>query len=108
MKDPNGGGARAVGGVETCGVSRSGVVRCLVAAVLFGASAPAASKLAGDMPPFVLAGLLYIGAGLGVLPAVVRMPPSAVALRREWRPALVAVVAGGGRLPVGRTGDYEA
>ena len=75
---------------------------------MFGASAPAASKLAGDMPPFVLAGLLYIGAGLGVLPAVVRMPPSAVALRREWRPALVAVVAGGGRLPVGRTGDYEA
>ena len=43
----------------------------------------------------MLAGLLYVGAGLAVVPSVVRSPPSAVALRRDWRPALVAVVAGG-------------
>jgi drug/metabolite transporter (DMT)-like permease len=76
-------------------MSRAGVIRCLLAAVLFGASAPAASELAGDVPSLVLAGLLYVGAGLAVLPSVVRNPPTAVALRRDWRPALVAVVAGG-------------
>lgn len=76
-------------------MSRAGIVRCLLAAVLFGASAPAASELAGDMSSLVLAGLLYLGAGIAVVPSVVRSPPSAVALRRDWRPALVAVVAGG-------------
>ena len=76
-------------------MSRAGIVRCLLAAVLFGASAPAASELAGEMPSLMLAGLLYVGAGLAVVPSVVRSPPTAVALRRDWRPALVAVVAGG-------------
>ncbi len=76
-------------------MSRAGIVRCLLAAVLFGASAPAASELAGDVPSLVLAGLLYLGAGLAVVPSVLRSPPSAVALQRDWRPALVAVVAGG-------------
>ena len=48
-----------------------GVLRCLAAAVLFGASAPAASVLAGDMTALVLAGLMYLGAALAVaaLPA---------------------------------------
>ena len=76
-------------------MSRSGIVRCLLAAVLFGASAPAASELAGEMPSLTLAGLLYLGAGLAVVPSVVRSPPTALALRRDWRPAMVAVVAGG-------------
>lgn len=76
-------------------MSRSGIVRCLLAAVLFGASAPAASELAGEVPSLLLAGLLYVGAGLAVVPSVVRSPPSKTALRRDWRPALVAVVAGG-------------
>lgn len=76
-------------------MSRAGIVRCLLAAVLFGASAPAASELAGDIPSLMLAGLLYVGAGLAVVPSVVSSPPKAVALRRDWRPALVAVVAGG-------------
>ncbi|MCY3607320.1 MAG: DMT family transporter [Acidimicrobiaceae bacterium] len=76
-------------------MSHVGVVRCLLAAVLFGASAPAASNLAGDMPALMLAGLLYVGAGLAVVPSVARTPPTAVALKRDWRPALVAVIAGG-------------
>ncbi len=76
-------------------MSRAGIIRCLLAAVLFGASAPAASELAGNVPSLVLAGLLYVGAGLAVVPSVVRNPPTALALRRDWRPALVAVVAGG-------------
>ena len=43
-------------------MARVGVLRCLGAAVLFGASAPAASVLAGEMPALLLAGLLYLGA----------------------------------------------
>lgn len=74
---------------------RAGVVRCLLAAVLFGASAPATSKLAGEMPVLVLAGLLYLGAALAVLPSTVRRPPTTAALTSEWRPAGVAVIAGG-------------
>ncbi len=76
-------------------MSHVGIVRCLLAAVLFGASAPAASRLAGEVPALMLAGLLYIGAGLAVVPSVTRTPPTALALQRDWRPALVAVVAGG-------------
>lgn len=76
-------------------MGRTGVLRCLAAAVLFGASTPAASLLAGDMPTLVLAGLLYVGAALAVLPVVARRPPSASALRRSWRPLAAAVVAGG-------------
>jgi drug/metabolite transporter (DMT)-like permease len=82
------------------GVSRDGVVRCLLAAVLFGAAAPAASRLAGSMPAFTLAGLLYVGAALAVLPSVLSQPPSRRAVAREWRPALTAVVVGGALGPV--------
>ena len=74
---------------------RQGVLRCLAAAVLFGASAPAASELAGDMNFLVLAGLLYIGAGLAVTPHTIANPPDRAALTRDWKPALVAVIAGG-------------
>ncbi len=81
-------------------VNRRGVVRCLLAAVLFGASAPAASELAGSVPSFTLAGLLYLGAALAVLPVVANRPPTRPALKAEWRPAMVAVVAGGALGPV--------
>ncbi len=81
-------------------VSRSGVVRCLLAAVLFGATAPAASELAGSIPAFTLAGLLYVGAALAVIPAVARRPPTGEAVRSEWRPAMGAVVFGGAVGPV--------
>lgn len=38
----------------------------LVAAVLFGASTPLAKLLVGEVSPFLLAGLLYLGSGLGL------------------------------------------
>jgi len=72
----------------------------LAAAVLFGASAPAASVLAGDMPALVLAGLLYLGAAIAVTPAVVRHRPNATALSAGWRPLAIAVVLGGALGPV--------
>ena len=39
----------------------------LGAAVLFGLSTPLAKELVGEMPPLLLAGLLYAGSGLGLL-----------------------------------------
>lgn len=81
-------------------VRRAGVLRCLLAAVLFGATVPATSELAGPVPAFTLAGLLYLGAAIAVLPAVVRRPPTRDALLSEWRPALVAVAIGGAVGPV--------
>jgi len=63
--------------------------------VLFGASTPAASVIAEDMTPLVLAGLLYLGAAVAVSPWwVARRPPTA-ALRRNWGLLATAIVAGG-------------
>lgn len=81
-------------------MSRSGVLRCLVAAALFGATAPAASGLAASIPAFTLAGLLYIGAAMAVGPTALRRPPTRRAIATEWRPALMAVVVGGAVGPV--------
>lgn len=81
-------------------MNRAAVMRCLMAAALFGATAPAASELAGSIPSFTLAGLLYVGAALAVLPSVIVRPPSRHALATEWRPVAVAVLAGGAVGPV--------
>jgi drug/metabolite transporter (DMT)-like permease len=79
---------------------QSGVARVLLAAVLFGVAAPAASQLAKSTSAFTLAGLLYLGAAIAVAPAVVRTPPTRIALQRAWKPLLVAVIAGGAVGPV--------
>ena len=42
------------------------VLYALLAAVLFGASTPVAKLLVGDVPPILLAGLLYLGSGIGL------------------------------------------
>ena len=68
---------------------------CALAAVLFGAATPAASLIAQDMKPLVLAGLLYLGAALAVSPWWIVRRPDPGALRRDWRPLAVAIVAGG-------------
>ena len=83
-------------------MNRRGLLLVLVAAVLFGASAPAASGLVGEVGPFALAGLLYLGAALAVAPAVVGSSRRAAtgslgeAWRHEGRALLGAVVVGGG------------
>jgi drug/metabolite transporter (DMT)-like permease len=41
---------------------------CLIAAALFGAATPAAKTLLGHIGPLTLAGLLYLGAAVGVAP----------------------------------------
>ena len=44
----------------------------LVSAALFGAATPASKALLGDLSPFQLAGLLYLGAALGIAPLALR------------------------------------
>ena len=56
------------------------VMLALLAAFLFGASTPFVKLLLGELPPLVLAGLLYVGCGLGL--AAIRL------LRdRGWKPS---------------------
>ncbi len=76
-------------------MTRSGVRNCALAALLFGASTPAASVIAQDMKPLVLAGLLYLGAALAVSPWWFVARPQWSALRRDRRPLGTAIVAGG-------------
>lgn len=45
---------------------RPGIAAALAAAALFGASTPLAKILLGTMPPAMLAGLLYLGSGVGL------------------------------------------
>ena len=44
----------------------NGVLIALLAATLFGASTPLAKLLIGELPPLLLAGVLYLGSGLGL------------------------------------------
>jgi drug/metabolite transporter (DMT)-like permease len=45
----------------------SGITYALLAAFLFGASTPFAKLLIGGIDPWVLAGILYLGSGLGLI-----------------------------------------
>src|SRR5215813_9456225 len=47
-------------------ILRNGVRDVLLAAVLFGLSAPIAKILVGDLSPQLLAGVLYLGSGIGL------------------------------------------
>jgi drug/metabolite transporter (DMT)-like permease len=56
-------------------MARTGIRDALFAAVLFGLSAPVAKILVGDLTPQLLAGLLYLGSGIGLtILASVRSP----------------------------------
>lgn len=84
---------------------RRATLFALSSALLFSAAAPAGRVLLADLPPLRLAGLLYLGAGLGVLPAVlrrragrgdVRISPGHASLRH----LAGAILAGGVVAPV--------
>ena len=84
-----------------------GIACALAAAALFGASTPLAKRLVGDIDPLILAGLLYLGSGvgLGVLLCVRRLTtrrPFELALPAgtEWIWLGGAIVAGGIFAPV--------
>lgn len=78
-----------------------GVPLALASSVLFGASAPLAKLLVGTVPPQLLAGLLYLGAGVGLAAihvgrAALGIPAEEAPLRRHDMPWLAAVVLFGG------------
>jgi drug/metabolite transporter (DMT)-like permease len=74
------------------------ILFALAAAALFGASTPFAKHLGGDIAPVLLAGLLYLGSGLGLtLARLFRdggLKPSGLS-KSEWPWFLGAVFFGG-------------
>ncbi len=79
------------------------VASAVVAAALFGAATPASKALLGDLSPFQLAGLLYLGAALGVAPIAWRQGGLRLPGRGDRRNRLRlfgAVLAGGIAGPV--------
>jgi len=74
----------------------AGVGVALLAAMLFGAGTPLAKALLTGVGPWMLAGLLYLGSGLGLaMLRVLRRAPSARLDRCEWPWLAGAVLAGG-------------
>jgi drug/metabolite transporter (DMT)-like permease len=84
-------------------VPSRGAVLALVSAVLFGASTPLAKILIADTTPWILAGLLYLGSGVGL--GVYRAARGAQRGERpiqggEWLWLGAAIAAGGIAGPV--------
>lgn len=80
-----------------------GILLALASAALFGASTPFAKLLLGSVDPWLMAGLLYLGAGLGlavlhVSRGVLRLPVIEAPLRQSDVPWLGAVILTGGVL----------
>lgn len=74
----------------------------LLAALLFGASTPLAKGLVGELPPLLLAGLLYLGSGIGLGALLAWRAWRDPSVRAAWRipraewPWLLGAVAAGG------------
>ena len=77
---------------------RAAIAYALASAALFGASTPLAKLLVGEVAPLALAGLLYLGSGIGLLAwFVLRRRLEAVAsLSRADLPWLGGAIAAGG------------
>lgn len=87
--------------MKLSGLKSVGVQSGLAAAVLFGASTPLAKLLLGSVNPFLLAGLLYLGSGLGLgLYRLIRRAPRVRLARRDIAPLAGAIVFGGMLGPV--------
>ena len=85
---------------------RRAIVLALGAAALFGLSAPAGKLLLARIDPWLLAGLLYAGSGLGlgllllVRRSLARAMSETPIRRSDWPWLAGAIVAGGGIGPV--------
>jgi drug/metabolite transporter (DMT)-like permease len=80
-----------------------GVPLALASAALFGASTPLSKLLLGAIDPWLLAGLLYSGAGIGLAVAhfgraALDLPAPEAPLRQSDLPWLAAVVVSGGMI----------
>ena len=82
---------------------RAGVLHALLAAALFGASTPIAKALLVQLHPLLLAGLLYLGSGLGLTLIRVardRKWTTPGLSRAEWTWLLGAILCGGVLAPI--------
>jgi drug/metabolite transporter (DMT)-like permease len=82
-------------------MTRIGIPLALLSAILFGASTPFAKLLLGRADPWTMAGLLYLGAGLGlaivhVARPILGLPAVEAPLRRADLPWLGLVILAGG------------
>jgi len=77
-------------------ISWPGAPLALASAILFGASTPIAKLLLGGASPWMLAGLLYLGSGVGLAVLHLVWRSAEAPLRRSDLPWLAAVVLSGG------------
>jgi len=78
-----------------------GAIFGIVAAMLFGLSAPVSKRLLLDLPPLLLASLLYLGAGIGLVaaaPFAPRRERREAPVRGEDVPLLAGIIVTGGIL----------
>ncbi|HTI68634.1 MAG TPA: DMT family transporter, partial [Candidatus Limnocylindria bacterium] len=79
---------------------QKGILQAIGAAVLFGASAPFAKRLLAEVTPQLLAGILYLGSGIGlallrlVLPAAGESAEAPLT-RRDVPWLVLSILAGG-------------
>ena len=73
-----------------------GVLAALGAAFLFGAGTPAAKLLLGPVSPWLLAGLLYLGSGLGLAALRLLQRSEPVRLTLSERGWLIGAIVSGG------------
>ncbi|MEO8307969.1 MAG: DMT family transporter [Pseudomonadota bacterium] len=87
--------------MRAVGILQPGVMAALVAALLFGAGTPLAKVLLGSVSPWMLAGLLYLGSGLGLLAfRLITRAPRVSLPQREVPWFVGAIVSGGIMAPV--------
>ncbi len=78
------------------GLGQPGVLAALGAALLFGGGTPLAKWLLSNLSPWLLAGLLYLGSGMGLsLYRLVRNKPRVRLPSGEWPWLAGAILAGG-------------
>lgn len=83
------------------GIRNPGVISALAAALLFGSSTPLAKVLLNSVNPWMLAGLLYLGSGVGLTAyRYIRRMPRVVLSRNEMLWFAGSVVSGGIIAPV--------
>jgi drug/metabolite transporter (DMT)-like permease len=86
-------------------MKRKGQQAAILSAILFGMSPVACKAIVGQMPSSLLAGLLYLGSGLGLAGVVLRQKfpifdiPGSLS-RRQWLYLAGAIVAGGVAAPL--------
>jgi drug/metabolite transporter (DMT)-like permease len=76
------------------------ILAAFVAAIFFGLSTPLSKILIGEANPFLLAGLLYLGAGTGLIPFVMSGPKNKLPVKSKVNFKYLLIVVGGVLAPV--------